>query len=66
MTTSLDDQKTIELIKRAMIELLEERKDLFYELFAEAIEDTLLVGAIREGEYTDTVNKSAILDILEA
>ena len=66
MSTSLDEQKTIELIKQAMIELLEERKDLFYELFAEAVEDTLLVNAIREGESTDTVNKRVIIDILEA
>ena len=66
MSTSLDEQKTIDLIKQAMIELLEERKDLFYELFAEAIEDTLLSSAIREGESTDSVNKSIILDILEA
>jgi hypothetical protein len=31
-----------------MIELLEERKDLFYDLFAEVIEDSILVAAIRE------------------
>jgi hypothetical protein len=65
MSTSLDDQKTKELFKQAMIELLEERKDLFYDLFAEVIEDSLLIRAIQEGETTDSASREDILEILE-
>lgn len=65
MSTSLDDQKTKDLFKQAMIELLEERKDLFYDLFAEVIEDSLLIRAIQEGETTDSVRREEILEILE-
>lgn len=65
MNLSVDDQKTKDLFKQAMLELLEERRDLFYELFAEIIEDTGLVNAIREGAPSDAVNKYEILNILE-
>ena len=65
MSTSLDDQKTKELFKQAMIELLEERKDLFYDLFAEVIENSLLIRAIQEGETTDSASREEILEVLE-
>jgi len=65
MSISQDEQKTKELFKQAMLELLEERKEIFYELFADVIEDTILVHAIREGETTETVDRSEILHILE-
>ena len=65
MSDFMDDQKTKELFKEAMIELLEERKDLFYELFAEIIEDTILVNAIKEGASSDTVSREEIFKILE-
>ena len=65
MSNFMDDQKTKELFKEAMIELLEERKDLFYELFAEIIEDTILVNAIKEGASSDTVSREEIFKILE-
>ncbi|MEJ2264875.1 MAG: hypothetical protein P8X95_15630 [Anaerolineales bacterium] len=61
----MDDQKTKELFKQAMIELLEERKDLIYDLFAEFIEDYLLIRAIQEGERTDSASREEILEILE-
>ena len=65
MAMSLDEKKTKELFKQAMIELLEERKDLFYELFAEVIEDAFLVNAIREGESTDSVSRAEVFRSLE-
>ena len=48
-----------------MTELLKERKDLFYDLFAEVIEDSLLIRAIQEGETTDSTSREEILEILE-
>jgi len=65
MSAMMDDQKTKELFKEAMIELLEERRDLFYDLFAEIIEDTILVNAIKEGSSSNTVSREEIFTILE-
>ena len=62
---TLDETRIKELFKQALVELLQERKDLFYELLAEAVEDFLLVRAIKEGEDTTTVRREEVLRILE-
>ena len=64
-TTTLDENRLKALFKQAMVELLEERKDVFYDLFAEVIEDAALVNAIREDEASEPVSRSEILRILE-
>ncbi len=63
-TTTLDEGHLKELFKQAMLELLVERKDIFYDLFAEVIEDAALVNAIREGEADESVSRSEIFEIL--
>jgi hypothetical protein len=65
MTLKTDDQRTKDLFKQAMLELLEERKDLFYDLFAEVVEDTILAGAIQEGVSSESVNREEIMQILK-
>jgi len=62
---SVEEQHIKDLLKQAILELLEERQDLFHELFADAVEDLALINAIREGEATEVVSKSEILHILE-
>ncbi|MCK6539744.1 MAG: hypothetical protein L6Q26_06765 [Anaerolineales bacterium] len=64
MTTATDDTRIKDLFKEAMLELLTERRDDFYELFAEALEDVLLVYAIREGEDSEAVSKEEVLRAL--
>lgn len=61
----LDENLLKDIVKQAMIELLDERKDLFYNLVAEVIEDAALVRAIREGETSTYVSRSNIFDLLE-
>jgi hypothetical protein len=65
MSHPIDDQRTKDLFKQAMFELLEERKDLIYDLFAEVVEDALLTNAIREGASSESVNREEIIRILE-
>ena len=64
MTTATEDTRIKDLFKQAMLELLTERRDEFYELFAEALEDILLIYAIREGENSETVSKKEVLRAL--
>ncbi len=64
MSTSTDDTRMKDLFKQAMLELLTERRDDFYELFSEALEDILMVYAIREGEDSETVSKTEVLRAL--
>ena len=63
---SLDEARVKELLKQAILELFQERRDLLHELFVEALEDLALVNAIKEGESGETVSKTEILEILES
>ena len=62
---SLDNNKLKELIKTAIVELIQEQKEVFSDLLAEVIEDIALEKAIKEGESTDPVSREAIFKILE-
>ncbi|KAB8317627.1 hypothetical protein SD81_020355 [Tolypothrix campylonemoides VB511288] len=62
---NLEESKLKELLKTAIIELLQEQKEVFSDLLAEAIEDIALVKAIKEGENTEKVDREAIFKILE-
>jgi hypothetical protein len=63
--TTLDETQIKELFKQAFVELLQERKDLLYELVAEIIEDLALLEAIREGEETEPVRREEVFRVLE-
>jgi len=65
MTTfSLDDKHMKELIKQALLELFQERRDLFYDLFEELIEDVGLANAMREGEKSKIVSEKEVMRAL--
>ena len=63
--TTLDETQIKELFKQAFVELLQERRDLVYELVAEVIEDFALLRAIKEGEDTATVGRDEVFRVLE-
>jgi len=65
MQTVIDDSKLKQLLKEVLVETLEEKRDVFHDLIAEALEDIALVRAIQEGEDTETVSKQEIFNILE-
>ncbi len=67
METILENEAEIkEVFKIAMMEALEERKDLFSQLFREISEDIALAKAIEEGEKTPKVSRREIFDVLES
>lgn len=66
METVLENEARIkEIFKTAIVEVLEERKDLFSDLFREVTEDIALAKAIEEGEKSPEVPRSAVFDVLE-
>jgi len=66
VSISLEEQDVKDLLKQAILELREERQDLFRELLAEAIEDLGLIHAIQEGEATSNVSKGEVLSVSTA
>ena len=65
MEAFLDERKIKQLFKEALAEVIDERKEVFYELLTEVLEDIALVRAIQEGEGTEPVSKDEVLKILK-
>lgn len=66
MESVLENEAEIkEVFKVAVMEALEERKDLFSQLFREISEDIALAKAIEAGEKTPKVSRREIFDFLE-
>jgi hypothetical protein len=65
METSMNQDQLKDLIKTALIEVLEERRDLLHEAVEEAFEDVALARAIEEGETTDLVEREEIMKLIE-
>lgn len=61
---SLDETRVKELFKQALLEVLQERKDLIYDVFAEVMEDFALAKAIQEGESSEYVPREEVLQAL--
>ena len=52
-------------LKGVIIELAQERRDLFVEMILEAIEEIGLANAIREGRQNEFVSEESIIAILK-
>ena len=67
MAVTLSDETRLKaLLKEALVEVLEQRREWFSALMAEALEDIALVQAIKEGETTEIVSRDEIFDLLGA
>ena len=60
-----DSGKLKELCKQAIIEAIEEKKDVVHDLLVEAMEDLSMIHAIQEGEETEPVSREEVFNILE-
>ena len=63
--TTLDETQVKELFKQAIVELVQERKDLLHELVAEIVEDVGMLKAIREGQDTAAAHRDEVSQALE-
>lgn len=66
MATSIDEAKLKDLLKSAVAEVLEERREFIKEIIEEAMEDVALARAIEEGVSTDAVSREEVFSILES
>jgi hypothetical protein len=66
LESSLSEAQIKDLMKAAILEIFQERRDLFQDLIAEALEDIALVKAIDEGKDSEPVSREAIFEILES
>lgn len=65
MVTSIDEAKLKDLLKSAIVEAIEEHRDLVRDIVEEAMEDVAIARAIDEGLATDTVPREEVIAILD-
>jgi hypothetical protein len=65
MEAQINQAQLKELLEAAIVEVLEERRDLISDLIEEALEDLALARAIEEGESTDIVSRDEVFKLLE-
>ena len=60
METLIDDRKIKELFKQAIVEAIEEKKEIVHDLLVEVMEDIAMVRAIQDGEDSGPVGRDDI------
>lgn len=65
MNTALSDAHTKELMTEVLVEMIEQKREVFYEIIVEALEDIGLARAIVEGRKSEFVNKAEIRELLK-
>ena len=60
-----DSSKLKEVFKQAIIEAMEEKKDLVHDLLVEAMEDLGMIRAIQQGEDSETVSRDEVFSLLK-
>ena len=65
MIVTLEEEKIRSLLKDIMLELVEDRPEIFHNILLEALEDAGMLAAIAEGESSEAVSREEIEAILE-
>ena len=63
--TAFDNEALKKALKEALAETLHEERALLRDVFAEVLEDFALAEAIREGQQTESIERTEVFDILE-
>ena len=63
---AVDEARLKAILKSAIVEALEERRELVRDLLAEALEDIAMTRAIEVGAATETVDPAAVYKILDS
>ena len=64
MPLTAEETKLKRLLKAAVVEVLEERRDLVRDALADAVEDISLVRAIEAGSRSKAIRRSEVFKIL--
>ena len=60
-----DEAKLKALFKTAVLEVLEERKELLQDIIEETLEDVALARAIAAGQRTEDASRGEVFSVLE-
>ncbi|NOZ49037.1 MAG: hypothetical protein GXP37_03185 [Chloroflexi bacterium] len=65
IVSTIDEKKTKDLLKAALVELMEENPDAFSQAVIQAMQEVGLARAIREGRQDDFIDEKEVFSILE-
>lgn len=65
MMMTIEDEKLKDLVKTALVEVLETRRDLMQDAVEEAIEDFAFSRAVEQGISTEKISRQEIFAFLE-
>ena len=65
MEAAMDEAKLKQLVKEALTEILDERREILSEVIVEALEDVAMIRAIQEGENTPLAPREDVLRLLK-
>jgi len=64
MSSIITEEKTKEILTEILIEMMQNKRELFYEIVIEALEDIALANAIMEGLNGEFVPEEEVFAIL--
>ncbi|GBF79399.1 hypothetical protein AsFPU1_0794 [Aphanothece sacrum FPU1] len=65
MESLINEKKTKELLTEILIEMMQSKREVFYEIVLEALEEIGLGNAIVEGRKNEFVSEDEVLAILD-
>jgi hypothetical protein len=65
MEIAANEAQLKEVIKAALVEVLQERQDLLYDAIERALEEIAFARAIEEGDRTELIERDEVFAILE-
>ena len=65
MAATFDEEKLKDLLKAALVEVLEEHRDLVQDIVEEALEEFALARAIEQGLRSEAIPRDEVFAILE-
>jgi hypothetical protein len=65
MGPTINQEQLKKIIKTALVEVLEERRDLLHDAIEDALEDVAFARAIEEGESTELVQREEVFKLFE-
>ena len=65
MELTISDEKTKELLTEVLVEMIQQKRGVFHEIFLEALEAVGLANAIATGRKNEFVSEGEIMNILE-
>ena len=63
--TSLSEVALKRVLKEALVETLQEQRELLHEVFTEVLEEFALAEAIREGQQSKRAPRAEVVRVLE-